>query len=45
MDNFKSGHHVNQNTYKSFQPVFISRKWNLGDDMELQELWAKQTEH
>jgi len=38
MDNFKSGHHVNQNTYKSFQPAFITRKWNLGDDMELQEL-------
>ena len=31
MKNFKSGHHISQGTYKSFQPTKINRKWAIED--------------
>lgn len=37
MRNFKSGHYIQQNHYKSFQPLLINRSWSI-DDMELIQL-------
>ena len=37
MKNFKAGNHINQGTYKSFQPYNINREWNI-DNMELLNL-------
>jgi len=37
MKNFKSGQHLQQSNYKSFQPSELNRSWNL-DDMELVQL-------
>ncbi|MCB0745991.1 MAG: Fic family protein [Ignavibacteriae bacterium] len=40
MQNFKSGKYINQGYYKSFQPEYINKKWQL-DDMELIELLSR----
>jgi Fic family protein len=40
MQNFKSGHTVNQGYYKSFQPTPINKQWDL-KDMELIALLSK----
>jgi Fic family protein len=37
MKDFKSGTYINQGYYKSFQPNFINRKWQI-DNMELIDL-------
>lgn len=38
MQNFKSGKYINQGYYKSFQPNFINRNWEIGDMTVLQLL-------
>jgi len=40
MKNFKSGNYINQGTYKSFQPEFINRIWEI-ENMELLSLLSK----
>lgn len=44
MKNFKSGYYINQGTYKSFQPEFINKDWNI-DNMELVSLLDKANRH
>lgn len=34
MKDFKAGNYINQGTYKSFQPTYINREWEL-NDMEM----------
>ena len=34
MKNFKAGNHVNQGSYKSFQPDKINQEWNI-DNMDM----------
>lgn len=38
MQNFKSGKYINQGFYKSFQPEFIHRNWEIQDMSVLQLL-------
>ena len=38
MEQFKSGTYINQGYYKSFQPEFINREWQLNDMTVLQLL-------
>ena len=38
MQNFKSGNNINQVFYKSFQPEFIHRNWEIQDMSVLQLL-------
>jgi hypothetical protein len=38
MQNFKSGKYINQVFYKSFQPEFIHRNWEIQDMSVLQLL-------
>lgn len=40
MKNFKSGNYIRQESYKSFQPTFINRKWTL-EDMEIINLLSQ----
>jgi len=40
MKNFKSGHYINQGTYKSFQPEKINRKWSV-ENMDVISLLSK----
>lgn len=40
MKEFKSGHYINQGTYKSFQPEKINRKWSV-ENMELLNLLSQ----
>lgn len=40
MRNFKSGTHINQGTFKSFQPEKLNRDWTL-DDIEIIHLLSK----
>ena len=40
MKNFKSGHYINQGTYKSFLPESINRQWQL-DDIKVIGLLSK----
>jgi Fic family protein len=40
MKNYKSGHIVNQGYYKSFQPTFLNRTWQI-DDLEILSLLSK----
>ncbi|MGV3601808.1 MAG: Fic family protein [Dyadobacter fermentans] len=40
MKRFRAGHYVNQGYYKSFQPEFINRDWQI-DDMQLLNLLSK----
>lgn len=40
MKKFKSGVMINQGTYKSFQPNFINRQWQV-EDMEVLQLLSK----
>ncbi len=39
MRNFKSGKFINQGYYKSFQPEFVNRIWEI-NDMELIQLMS-----
>lgn len=40
MEQFKSGQYINQGYYKSFQPNFINRQWNI-DNMEVIQLLSQ----
>ena len=40
MEQFKSGQYINQGYYKSFQPTFINRQWNI-DSMEVLQLLSQ----
>jgi Fic family protein len=40
MKSFKSGHYINQGSFKSFQPSFINREWQI-EDMHLLKLLSK----
>lgn len=40
MESFNAGRLINQGTYRSFQPEFINKQWNI-DDMELLSLLSK----
>lgn len=40
MKQFKAGHYVNQGYYKSFQPTFINRQWNV-DSMKVLQLLSQ----
>lgn len=40
METFSAGRLINQGTYRSFQPEFINKQWNI-DDMELLSLLSK----
>lgn len=40
MKQFKSGQYINQGYYKSFQPTFINRQWNV-DSMEVLQLLSQ----
>lgn len=40
MKQFKSGQYINQGYYKSFQPTFINRQWNI-DSMEVLQLLSQ----
>lgn len=40
MKNFKSGTYISQETYKSFQPEKINKKWNF-DNMEMLNLLSQ----
>lgn len=40
MKEFKSGHYINQGTYKSFQPEKINREWSV-ENMELLNLLSQ----
>lgn len=40
MKSFKSGHYINQGSYKSFQPGLINRQWII-DNMELLNLLSQ----
>ena len=44
METFISGRYINQGTYRSFQPEFINKQWNI-DDMELLSLLSKADRH
>ncbi|MGC9196103.1 MAG: Fic family protein [Syntrophobacteraceae bacterium] len=44
MKKFRSGHYVQQDLYKSFQPNFINRAWAL-DNMELIQLLGQADRH
>lgn len=40
MKTFRTGEHINQGTYKSFEPNFINRQWKV-EDMELIDLLSQ----
>ena len=40
MKNYKSGHYINQGSYKSFQPSLINRQLEL-DNMEVLQLLSQ----
>ena len=40
MNQFRSGQYINQGYYKSFQPTFISRQWNI-ESMEVLQLLSQ----
>jgi Fic family protein len=40
MQHFKSGNYINQGHYKSFQPDFVNRSWQI-NDIEIQSLLSK----
>ena len=40
MKEFKSGNHINQGFYKSFQPDFVNRHWQV-DNMEIMKLLSQ----
>jgi Fic family protein len=40
MKDFQSGNYINQGTYKSFQPTFINRKWEL-QNMDIIQLLSQ----
>ncbi|MBR9859811.1 Fic family protein [bacterium] len=40
MRKFKSGHYIKQGSYKSFEPAFINKQWEI-DDMTLLQLLSK----
>lgn len=44
MKTFKSGEHINQGYYKSFQPSFIFKDWKF-DDMSIINLLSKADRH
>lgn len=44
MRNFKSGTYINQGYYKSFQPNFINREWEI-DDMQIISLLSQADRH
>nr|WP_294901326.1 Fic family protein [uncultured Pedobacter sp.] len=44
MKNFDAGKYINQGYYKSFEPNFINRNWEL-DDIELISLLSKADRH
>ena len=44
MKTFNAGEYINQGTYRSFQPEFINKQWDI-DDMELLSLLSKADRH
>ncbi|MEM1002168.1 MAG: Fic family protein [Bacteroidota bacterium] len=44
MNDFKSGNFINQGYYKSFEPSFINREWNIFD-MQVLKLLSKADRH
>lgn len=44
MENFKSGQYINQGYYKSFQPEYVNRSWNILD-MNILQLLSQADRH
>lgn len=44
MQNFKAGNYINQGYYKSFQPNYIHKEWQV-DDMQLLNLLSQADRH